>query len=348
MQLPEGSLQEHPRPWPQRREPPDAVPVALRGDPQPVRGGRRRQRVRVAAGPPRAVEEPPGEEVTRRCPEPGQGTAAHHHADGVRAFGDDGLDHEPVAQRPGQRHGHPPDKQGGGGRGPQRPPVHRGHGIAQEVLAGPELVRQGEADAEVGVQVQQVPGLVPEGTPRGPHGRDHDRGQRGGAGDREQHAGVVEGEVDELTDHAVTVAGRVAEGDEHDVREHQVEGPEADEPVPAGELVLPEGPLHERDPGHQQHLDEQEVGGDQSGQPAGGVEAALTQRVGQVLQPAAGHPEGDHDEHAEPGQDARRVAPPAGHEQRAAERTLHAGRSSDRRPARHAIHGTPVPSENPG
>ena len=40
-------------------------------------------------------------------------------------------------------------------------------GEPSELLPGPELVGQGEADAEVGVEVQQVPGLVAQPATRG-------------------------------------------------------------------------------------------------------------------------------------------------------------------------------------
>ena len=70
-------------------------------------------------------------------------------------------------------------------------------GGGQEVGAGPQLVRQGEPGAEVAVEVDEVPRLVAQ--PRGGpfHRGDHDHDQGGRAGDRQQHPGVVEGEVDD-------------------------------------------------------------------------------------------------------------------------------------------------------
>ena len=45
-------------------------------------------------------------------------------------------------------------------------------GRGEELLPGPQLVRQREADAEVGVEVQQVPGLVAQPAPGGPDAGD--------------------------------------------------------------------------------------------------------------------------------------------------------------------------------
>ena len=47
----------------------------------------------------------------------------------------------------------------------RRPPVEPGEWRADEVGAGPHLVRDGEADPEVGVEVQQVPRLVAQPPP---------------------------------------------------------------------------------------------------------------------------------------------------------------------------------------
>ena len=49
---------------------------------------------------------------------------------------------------------------------------------------------------------------------------------------------------------------------------------EADEPVPAGQPVLAEGPLEHRDPGHQQHLHQQQHVADEAGQPTDARTAA--------------------------------------------------------------------------
>ena len=59
---------------------------------------------------------------------------------------------------------------GGNRRGPKPPPVRRSQRGGEEVLAGPELVRQGQEAAEVGIQVDEVPGLIPQPAPRRPDG----------------------------------------------------------------------------------------------------------------------------------------------------------------------------------
>ena len=50
------------------------------------------------------------------------------------------------------------------------------------------------------------------------------------------------------------------------MREHQVEAGEADEAVHAGQVVLAEGPLQHRDPGHQHHLGQQQHARHEAGQ----------------------------------------------------------------------------------
>ncbi|MFG1800524.1 hypothetical protein ACGFI4_10185 [Micromonospora carbonacea] len=97
--------------------------------------------------------------------------------------------------------------------------------------------------------------------------------------------------------------------------QQQVERGEADEPVPAGDPVLAEAPLDQRHPGHQDHLDQYQVGAEQAGEPAGGGEAAGHPGQ-QLLHAPVGRPEGGDHEQAEHGGDARRVGPPAGRPRR--------------------------------
>ena len=70
--------------------------------------------------------------------------------------------------------------------------------LAVKSCAGPQLVRQREADAEVGVEVQQVPRLVaqPRAAPSCTDG-DDDHDERDGAGEGQQHARGVQHLVDE-------------------------------------------------------------------------------------------------------------------------------------------------------
>ena len=86
--------------------------------------------------------------------------------------------------------------------------------------------------------------------------------------DREQHPAVRRDDRPGLTQQIVVIAQRVSGEDQDDVHQQQVERPEPDQPVPARQLVLTVAPLDHRHPCHQEHLDQQQVRGDQSGQPA--------------------------------------------------------------------------------
>ncbi len=291
---------------PQGGQPAAAGAEVLRGDPQPVpvRGGREGER--LAARPARARDEPPDEELARRDGKPVEVPAAQVDRDDAAAFGHDPLDDQPV---PGVEPSRPSDAEHEHGtrRGGVRGPPERGRrGGGGEVGAGPQLVRQGQAGAEVGVEVQQVPGLVAQPAPGRAHRRHGDHEQRDGSGGRQEHARVGRDQVPRLTKDAGAVGRRVAEGDEHDVGGQQGDRSEPDEPVPAGQLVLAVAAFDPRDARHQQDLQQQEVGGQQPGEPAGRGEEVRAE----VLQAAAGHPERDHEQDAQPGRQPGGVPPP--------------------------------------
>ena len=73
----------------------------------------------------------------------------------------------------------------------ERGPVGAGGGIADEVGAGRELVAERERDAEVGVEVDEVPRLVAQPPPHGDHRRDDHADQHHEPGGRGDHAGVA-------------------------------------------------------------------------------------------------------------------------------------------------------------
>jgi hypothetical protein len=177
-------------------------------------------------------------------------------------------------------------------------------------------VRQGQPRPEVGVEVDQVPGLVAQSRPGLLHRRDHDHDERERPGDRQQHPRIGDDEVDEGAPHASVGRGGVPEGDERDVGEHEGERGEPDEAVDTGQLVLAPGLLDPRDAGHQPHLEQQERRGDETGEPTrrgeepcGGAE---------FLDAAAAHPQGDGEEHHAPAERGAEVAPPARHRPEAA------------------------------
>jgi hypothetical protein len=69
---------------------------------------------------------------------------------------------------------------------------------------------------------------------------------------------------------------------------HQREGGEPGEAVPAGEPVLPDRALDDRDAGHEQHLYEQQIGGEQAGEAADRGQAVAP--TGERRDAAAAHP----------------------------------------------------------
>ena len=66
-------------------------------------------------------------------------------------------DDEAMATGAEERQGDPEDEDQAEGDGIQPPPEDGGDEVGREVLPGPELVRQRQPGAEVGVEVQQVP-----------------------------------------------------------------------------------------------------------------------------------------------------------------------------------------------
>ena len=60
----------------------------------------------------------------------------------------------------------------------------------------------------------------------------------------------------------------VGQGEQHDVCRDQGNRPRGQPPVPAQQAVLAQDPLDDRDPGHQHHHDEGQVGAGQAGEAA--------------------------------------------------------------------------------
>lgn len=165
-------------------------------------------------------------------------------------------------------------------------------------------------DAEVGVEVDEVPALVAQLATGGPGAGHDDHAQGGGARDGEQHARIVERDVDDRAPQPQRAVRCVAEQDEADVGQHEGERREAHDAVDARQPVLPEGLLDERHARHEEDLQEQQVTGEQPGESAGLREDAGGRRhAGDAV---VHHPQGD-DENPQPPRCADRdVAPPGG------------------------------------
>ena len=197
-----------------------------------------------------------------------------------------------------QRQGDRQITTGAGCQRPGRPPEDGLRRRADELLAGPELVRQGQADPEVGVEVQQVPRLVAQPPAGGLDAGEHHQEQAHRAAGGEQHARVVDDQVPQGRRGPRHAPGGVPPGDQDDVGEHQVERGEPDQPVEAGQPVLAEGVLQRGHAGHQQHLHEQQHRGHQAGDPAQRGQPGGP--AGQVLEPAVGDPPVGDQQEAEP------------------------------------------------
>src|SRR6185503_18786635 len=107
----------------------------------------------------------------------------------------DGGHPEPMPHVAVDRYADPEDEHGRGGDRPGRPPEHGPPGRRQELLAGPQLVRERDPDSEVRVEVQEMPRLVPDPATSRPDARQHTQAQTDRAADREQHARVVDRQV---------------------------------------------------------------------------------------------------------------------------------------------------------
>ena len=188
-----GALDEHPGAGPQPGQPGRGVADRGGGEPQGVAVGGGGEGVGVGPGPAAAVEEAPGEELPAAGGEPVQVAAPQVHAGHRRRLLDDVADDAGGARcerTTGSQH--PEDEHRGQAWRRTGPTRRRSRSCCREVRAGPQLVGEGQAGAEVGVEVEQVPGLVaqpPAGrSDRGHH--DHDQGD--GAGEGQQHARGVE------------------------------------------------------------------------------------------------------------------------------------------------------------
>ena len=163
-----------------------------------------------------------------------------------------------------------------------------------------------------------MPGLVTKPRAGPPDRRDDDHGQRDGAGHREEHPRVVDDEVDEGAPDPELGRGCIPERRQDDVRQQEVERREPGEPVRPHDGVLPETALQERDSRHEDDLDEEQHGRQQSGQPAERVERAADRA--ELLRPLTRDPEADDEHDREAAQRGRQLTPPVGVVGRAASR----------------------------
>ncbi len=172
------------------------TPIACRldRDAKAVVGRCIRDRVRIGAGPARPIEEAPDEELSRLGPQLVEVASLHRHRDDARRFRCHRGDPQPVVDRLADRNTDSPDQYGGQGHGVESPPEELGpDGV--EVSAVGDLMGQGEEEPEVGVEVQQVPRLVPQLLAGDPDGGDDDQDDHDGADRGPQHPGFGDEQV---------------------------------------------------------------------------------------------------------------------------------------------------------
>lgn len=294
-----GAFDQHARAGSEPRQPMRAVTHDTRGDRQAAAPGVSGEREGVPACPPAAVEKPPDEELPGARTQAVECASAHPYDDAARPVVLDRRDADAVAHGSPQRHADTEDHHGSGGQRPQSPPVHTHPGVRGEVRPRPEHVRDREADAEVGVQVQQVPGLVAQTPPRAADARDDDENQQERAGGGEQHAGVVPREIPRLGEERHPRLLRVAHDEEDDVREHQPERPEPGDAVHARDRIAPDAAFEQRHPGHEQYLVEKEIRRCEAGETPEGVRRLGPAAEDRLHSPAR-HPQGCDREAREP------------------------------------------------
>ncbi len=141
-----------------------------------------------------------------------------------------------------------------------------------------------------------MPRLVAQAPARRPQRGHHHHDQRGDPGNGEQHAWVVPHQIPGLREEPGSGRAGVTECDQTDVDDHGGERAEAQPAVPAGQPVLPVALLHPGDPGHQRHLDQHGVGGEQSREATCGGQLVAPARVEELMNTSAVHPQGEHDE----------------------------------------------------
>ena len=279
-------------------QPPGATAaVAHRPDrhPQAIVPRRVGDRVRVAVHPSGSVEEPPDEELPRVDPQPVQAVTLERHRHDARQLGLDLGDLQAVVMRAPQRERDAEGQDRPRRRAVDRPPVRAREGRL-EVHAVEELVGEGEAHPGVGVEVQQVPGLVAQAPPRDADGR-HDNGDQHRRADRGgEHPRLFDEDAPQRVGRPGDARERRApQGDEPDVGEHERERSEPEQPVPAREQVVAPGSFDPWDAGHQQDLEDHQVRGQQAGEVAEGGEGAAEAR--EALDAARRRPHADGDDH---------------------------------------------------
>ena len=240
---------EDPCAWLQVGEGAALIAESLHGDPDEGGLGKGGQGVRMGVPPKLPGHEPPLEELPTRDGEPGDLPTRADDRDHPRSLLDDCGYPELMPKAPCQGQEHAEHKDHAGCRHPHGDPHGTRQRVTDERDAGDDLVREGERQSQVQVQMDDPPGLVFEAPPCHPDRGDaaHDQQPEGYSGS--QDVGIGGEELPELMQKAGLGQLGVAQRDEHDVESDEDEGPGCNSTVPVDEAVLPQRPLQPREPG---------------------------------------------------------------------------------------------------
>ena len=197
-------------------------------------------------------------------------------------LGADLHDPELVAQAPPDRQQHPEQRHHPRGGRPDQDPQVPDQGMADERDTGGDLVEEREREAEVEVQVDDPPGLIPEPLLDDPHRGDPGHHEQPEPREGGEHVRVGDKQHPHFMHRPGPCRLRVAERDQHDMRGDEAECPRADLAVPADQPILPGRALQPGQPRYQHHHDQHEVSPAEAGEPASGRQqpAGRTQRPG--------------------------------------------------------------------
>ena len=177
--------------------------------------------------------------------------------------------------------------------------------MPDERATGDDLMREGESQRQIGIEVNDPPRLVLQPATRiadGGHARQNEKAESGGGS---QHVRVRGEECPELMQAPDLLELRIPKGDEHDVEGDEHQGPPPDAAVPADERILSDSalqPWHARD---QQNHHEHQIGADESGQATAGDQHASGS--GERATRLAGDDQGDGGAQAETHERCERV-----------------------------------------
>ena len=269
---PVGALDEDPGARAQMGQGAALVTQPLDGHPDVGGPGQGRQGVRVGVPPQLPGQEAPLEELAPGDGEVGDPPARADHRHHPGGLLDDGRHPELVPQAAHQREEDPEhDHRPGRGR-PDHDPDGPGQRVADEGHAGHDLVGEGQGQGQVEVEVDHPPRLVLQaaaGDPDGGHAA-HDQQPEGDGGGQDVRVGRQE--LPELVECSRSGQLGVAQGHQHDVQADEPERPGGDPTVPLHQPVLAHRPLEPREPGHQHHHEQHQIGAGEAGQASAGDE----------------------------------------------------------------------------